>query len=63
VVGLLLSRPPEALRLTQRLLRGTSQNEVLERMEWENGHFSERLTSSEVRDAIMAFFAARSARA
>jgi enoyl-CoA hydratase/carnithine racemase len=63
LVGLLLSRPPEALRLTQRLLRGTSQVEVLERMEWENGHFSERLTSSEVRDAIMAFFAARSARA
>jgi hypothetical protein len=28
-------------------------------MEWENGHFSERLTSTEVRDAIMAFFAAR----
>jgi enoyl-CoA hydratase/carnithine racemase len=49
-------RPPEALRLTQRLLRGTSQDEVLERMEWENGHFSERLTSDEVRDAITAFF-------
>jgi enoyl-CoA hydratase/carnithine racemase len=62
LVSLLLSRPPEALRLTQRLLRGTSQVEVLERMEWENGHFSERLTSDEVRNAIMAFFAARSAR-
>jgi hypothetical protein len=32
---------------------------VLERMEWENGHFSERLTSDEVRQAISAFFAAR----
>jgi enoyl-CoA hydratase/carnithine racemase len=63
VTGLLLSRPPEALRLTQRLLRGTAQDEVLERMEWENGHFSERLTSDEVKHAIMAFFAARSARA
>jgi enoyl-CoA hydratase/carnithine racemase len=59
VIDALLSRPPQALRLTQHLLRGTSQDEVLERMEWENGHFSERLTSTEVRDAIMAFFAAR----
>lgn len=62
VVATLLSRPPEALRLTQRLLRGTSQDEVLERMTWENGHFSERLTSEEVRNAITAFFTARSAR-
>jgi enoyl-CoA hydratase/carnithine racemase len=63
VVATLLARPPEALRLTQRLLRGTAHDEVLERMEWENGHFSERLTSSEVRDAIATFFAARSLRA
>lgn len=62
VITTLLSRPPEALRLTQRLLRGTSQDEVLERMTWENGHFSERLTSDEVRNAITAFFTARSAR-
>jgi enoyl-CoA hydratase/carnithine racemase len=62
VVAALLSRPPQALRLTQRLLRGTSQQEVLDRMEWENGHFSERLTSDEVRQAIGAFFAARAAR-
>ena len=59
VVGALLGRPPQALRLTQRLLRGSSQDEVLERMEWENGHFSERLTSDEVKQAIMTFFAAR----
>jgi enoyl-CoA hydratase/carnithine racemase len=63
VVSTLLARPPQALRLTQRLLRGTSHDEILARMELENGHFSERLTSSEVREAIMAFFAARSARA
>lgn len=63
VVATLLSRPPEALRLTQRLLRGTSQDEVLERMDWENGHFAERLTSDEVRQAIQRFFAARNARA
>jgi enoyl-CoA hydratase/carnithine racemase len=62
VVSTLLSRPPQAVRLTQRLLRGTSHEEVVERMDWENGHFSERLTSDEVRQAIMAFFAARSAR-
>ncbi len=59
VVAALLSRPPEALRLTQRLLRGTSQDEVLNRMTWENGHFSERLTSEEVKNAITAFFTAR----
>jgi enoyl-CoA hydratase/carnithine racemase len=59
VIGTLLSRPPEALRLTQRLLRGTSHDEVLERMELENGHFAERLTSAEVRDAITAFFTSR----
>lgn len=62
VVATLLSRPPQALRLTQRLLRGTSQQEVLDRMDWENGHFSERLTSDEVRQAIAAFFAARATR-
>lgn len=62
VVATLLSRPPQALRLTQRLLRGTSHEEVLERMDLENGHFSERLTSDEVKGAIMAFFAARAAR-
>jgi enoyl-CoA hydratase/carnithine racemase len=63
VVSSLLARPPEALRLTQRLLRGTAHDEVLERMELENGHFAERLTSTEVRDAITAFFAARNVRA
>jgi enoyl-CoA hydratase/carnithine racemase len=59
VVDKLLAKPPEALRLTQRLLRGAAQDEVLERMELENGHFSERLKSDEVRGAIAAFFAAR----
>ena len=59
VVAALLSRPPQALRLTQRLLRGATHDEVLERMALENGHFAERLTSAEVRDAITAFFAAR----
>jgi enoyl-CoA hydratase/carnithine racemase len=62
VVEALLARPVDALRLTQRLLRGVDHGAVLERMQLENGHFSERLTSNEVRDAITAFFAARSAR-
>jgi enoyl-CoA hydratase/carnithine racemase len=59
LVAQLLAKPPEALRLTQRLLRGEAHAEILERMELENGHFAERLRSDEVRQAITAFFAAR----
>ena len=59
LVAQILAKPPEALRLTQRLLRGEAHAEILERMELENGHFSERLRSNEVRQAITAFFAAR----
>lgn len=62
VVESLLAKPEQALRLTQRLLRGADQTAVLERMELENGHFSERLKSDEVRNAIAAFFAARAKR-
>jgi enoyl-CoA hydratase/carnithine racemase len=58
----LLAKPAEALRLTQRLLRRGPTEELLERMELENGHFAERLTSDEVRQAITAFFAARAAK-
>jgi enoyl-CoA hydratase/carnithine racemase len=63
VVATLIDKPAEALRLTQSLLRRADRNEIVERMELENGHFSERLTSTEVRDAIAAFFAARAKRA
>ncbi len=59
IVAALRAKPAEALRLTQRLLRRGQTDELLERMELENGHFSERLTSEEVRDAISAFFASR----
>jgi enoyl-CoA hydratase/carnithine racemase len=59
VVAALLAKPAEAMRLTQALLRRSDRSEVLERMELENGHFGERLTSTDVRDAIAAFFAAR----
>jgi len=55
----LLAKPAQALRLTQSLLRRGDTDEVLERMQLENDHFAERLTSSEVRDAITAFFASR----
>jgi enoyl-CoA hydratase/carnithine racemase len=62
IVAALRAKPAEALRLTQRLLRRDQADKLLQRMALENGHFSERLTSSEVREAITAFFAARSGR-
>jgi enoyl-CoA hydratase/carnithine racemase len=62
VVAGLLAKPAEALRLTQSLLRRGSHDAIIERMELESGHFAERLGSAEVKAAISAFFAARSAR-
>ena len=59
LVAALLAKPPEALRQTQALLRHEGAEEILERMELENGHFAERLQSDEVKQAIAAFFAAR----
>ena len=59
VVAKLLAKPAEALRLTQALLRQGTEDEMLERMELENGHFTERLQSDEVRQAIAQFFAGR----
>ena len=59
VVAQLLAKPPEALRQTQKLLRREDTDEILQRMELENGHFGERLQSDEVKQAITAFFAAR----
>jgi enoyl-CoA hydratase/carnithine racemase len=61
LVTQLLAKPPEALCLTQRLLRAENRAEILERMELENGHFAERLRSDEVRQAITAFFEKRKA--
>lgn len=60
VVETLLSRPPEALRLTQQLLRAADRDQVRERIGIEGGHFGERLRSDEIKQAIAAFFAARS---
>ena len=59
IVSALLAKPAQAMTLTQALLRRSVRAEIVERMELENGHFSERLSSVEVRDAITAFFAAR----
>lgn len=56
LVARLLAKPVEALRLTQKLLRRGTCDEMLERIALENGHFAERLKSAEVRDAITAFF-------
>jgi enoyl-CoA hydratase/carnithine racemase len=55
----LLAKPPEALRQTQKLLRTGQREEILERMQLEGRHFSERLTSAEVKQAIAAFFEKR----
>ncbi len=62
VVVALLSKPKEALRQTQALLRQELIDDVLDRMNVENGHFAERLASEEVKQAIATFFAARAAK-
>jgi len=59
VVAALLGKPPEALRQTQRLLRGGVREEILDRMQVESGLFAERLASPEVKEAIAAFFEKR----
>jgi enoyl-CoA hydratase/carnithine racemase len=57
----LLSKPAEALQLTQDLLKGTSSEaDILDRMNAEGAHFTGRLQSQEVKDAITAFFQSRS---
>lgn len=59
VVDGLLAKPVEALRATQRLLRHGGRDEIVERMRLESGIFLERLGSSEVKEAIGAFFEKR----
>ena len=63
IVASLLAKPVEALRQTQALLRREDTSEILDRMELENGHFSERLASDEVKQAIAGFFAAKASAA
>jgi enoyl-CoA hydratase/carnithine racemase len=59
IVAALLAKPAEALRLTQKLLRTGTQDEILARMKLESTMFAERLDSAEVKQAIAAFFAKR----
>jgi len=59
MVERLLAKPPEALRLTQSLLRHGTRDEILERMKIEGTTFTERLDSPEVKEAIGAFFEKR----
>ena len=59
IVDQLLRKPPEALRETQRLLRRGARDEILERMRLESGIFAERLKSTEVKQALEAFFEKR----
>ena len=59
VVTTLLAKAPESLKLTQRLLRHGSREEIIERMKMESGLFAERLASAEVKEAINAFFEKR----
>jgi len=61
LIAALLAKPPEALRQTQALLRREATDEILQRMELENGHFADRLQSDEVKQAITAFFERRAA--
>jgi len=58
-VATLLAKPAAAMRMTQKLLRQGNRDEILERFKMENGHFAERLTSAEVKEAITAFFEKR----
>jgi enoyl-CoA hydratase/carnithine racemase len=59
VTDALLAKPPEALRQTQRLLRHGARDELVQRMKLESDAFAERLTSTEVKEAISAFFEKR----
>lgn len=48
------SQPPEAVRLSRNLLKG-SEREIAERMRHESALFTERLASDEAKQAFMAF--------
>jgi enoyl-CoA hydratase/carnithine racemase len=62
VVAALLAKPADALRVTHKLLRTGTREEILERMKLESSLFAERLDSAEVKEAISAFFAKRGSR-
>lgn len=52
----LAAKPPKALQIARELLRGPRED-LLERIDLEVAHFSERMTSDEARAAFRAFMA------
>jgi enoyl-CoA hydratase/carnithine racemase len=54
------AKPPEALRISRDLMRG-SRAELVARIEEEIAHFGARLRSVEARDAFMAFMSRKKA--
>jgi len=59
IIDTLIAKPADALRATQRLLRHGTREAIMERMRLETSLFAERLKSSEVKEAITAFFEKR----
>jgi enoyl-CoA hydratase/carnithine racemase len=59
IIDAIIAKPGGALRATQRLLRRGTQEAIMERMRLEGSLFAERLRSSEVKEAITAFFEKR----
>lgn len=59
IVDTLMAKPSDALRATQHLLRLGHRESIRERMRLEGSLFAERLKSSEVKEAISAFFEKR----
>jgi enoyl-CoA hydratase/carnithine racemase len=54
IAGALASKPPEALAISRKLIRG-DRSDILVRMKEEAVLFGERLTSDEAKTAFMAF--------
>lgn len=59
IIEALIAKPADALRATQHLLRLGSHETIMNRMRLEGSLFAERLNSSEVKEAITAFFEKR----
>lgn len=55
----LAAKAPTAVKLTKQLLRAASREEIATRMAEEGAHFGAQLRSTEVKEAISAFFEKR----
>lgn len=55
----LAALPATSLRVTKRLLKGAKREEIRTRMQEENEHFAQMLSSPEAREAFAAFFQKR----